>query len=68
MLVSKIYADLFLKNCKQKIETKILHILKNIKVIFLAVSLTKLYVLMINLAKQMFYRKKLGQYVYLSNS
>ena len=31
-----------------------LHILKNIKITFLAVFLTKLYVLMINLASQLF--------------
>ena len=37
------------------IETKILHIPKNIKIIFLAVSLTKLYLLIINLANQSFF-------------
>ena len=36
-------------------ETKILHILKNIKIIFLAVLLTKLYLLIINLANQSFF-------------
>ena len=38
------------------IETKILHILKNIKITFLAVLLTKLY-LLINLANQSFFTK-----------
>ena len=37
------------------IETKILHTPKNIKIIFLAVSLTKLYLLIINLANQSFF-------------
>ena len=37
------------------IETKTLDILKNIKTIFLAVLLTKSYVLMINIANQLFF-------------
>ena len=35
------------------IETKTLHILTNMKIIFLVALLTKLYVLMINLANQL---------------
>ena len=37
------------------IEAKTLHTWKNVKIIFLAVLLTKLYIWMINLAKQLFF-------------
>ena len=36
-------------------EIKTLHILKNIKIIFFAVLLTKLFLLMIDLASQLFF-------------
>ena len=44
-----------LKELKAMLEIKKLHILKNIKIIFLAVLLTKLYILMMNLASQLFF-------------
>ena len=47
------------------IETKTLHILKNIKHIFIAVLLTKLYVLMINLAFQLFFANEKMQLINL---
>ena len=40
------------------IETKTPHILKNVKISFLAVLLTKLYVLMIDLTNQLFFIEK----------
>ena len=40
------------------IETRTLHTMKKIKIIFLAVLLTKLYVLMINLANELFFIEK----------
>ena len=46
------------KVLKVMIEIIILHILKNINHIFFAVLLTKLYVLMINFANQLFFTEK----------
>ena len=40
------------------IEIKTFHILKNIKIMFLAVLLTKLFVLMIDLASQLFFTEE----------
>ena len=40
------------------VETKTLHILKNIKIIFLVALLINLYVMMINLADQLFFTEK----------
>ena len=40
------------------VETKTLHILKNTKIIFLVVLLINLYVMMINLADQLFFTEE----------
>ena len=40
------------------IETKTFHIFENTKILFLAVLLTRLYVLMLNLANQLFVIEK----------
>ena len=40
------------------VETKTLHILKNIKIIFLVALLINLYVMMINLADQLFFTEE----------
>ena len=47
------------------IETKILHIMKIINVIFLAVLLTKLYALMIDLGNQFFFTEEKMQSINL---
>ena len=46
-------------------EIKTLHILKNIKIIFFAVLLTKLFVLMIDLASQLFFTEEKMQSINL---
>ena len=47
------------------IEIRILHLLKNMKNTFLAVLLTNLYVLMTNLASQLFFKEKKMQSINL---
>ena len=50
--------NLFQKGLKVMIETKILHIMKIINIIFYAVLLTKLYALMIDLGNQLFFTEE----------
>ena len=57
--------NLFQKGLKVMIETKILHIMKIINVIFLAVLLTKLYALMIDLGNQFFFTEEKMQSINL---
>ena len=45
------------------VETKTLRILKNTKIIFLVALLTNLYVMMINLADQLFFTEKKIQFI-----
>ena len=56
--ISKILKISILKGVKSNNEKILLHILKNIKIIFLAVLITKLYVLMINLASHLFFTEE----------
>ena len=57
--------NLFQKGLKVMIETKILHIMEIINVIFLAVLLTKLYALMIDLGNQFFFTEEKMQSINL---
>ena len=57
--------NLFQKGLIVMIETKILHIMKIINVIFLAVLLTKLYALMIDLGNQFFFTEEKMQSINL---
>ena len=57
--------NLFQKGLIVMIETKILHIMKIINVIFLAVLLTKLYALMIDLGTQFFFTEEKMQSINL---
>ena len=54
-LLFKIYINFECLKVVESNEKIILHILKNIKIIFLALSLTKLYVLMIDLVNELFF-------------
>ena len=62
----KIYADFesLLKRVKSS-EKKMLHTVKNIKIIFLAVLLTKLFVLIISLVEVVIYRRENAVYRFI---